>query len=59
LRKGFRYAEGDDFDEHTERAIRAPVPAEAIHAIMLLGLDTDDQSVLRMWHPPGFSGLLG
>ena len=48
LRKGFRDAEGDDFDEHTERAIRAPVPAEAIHAIMLLGLDTTDQSVLRM-----------
>jgi hypothetical protein len=48
LRKGFRDAEGDDFDEHTERAIRASVPAEPIYAIMLLGLDTDNLSVLRM-----------
>ena len=48
LRRGFRDAEGEDFDEHAERAIRAPVPAEAIYAIMLLGLATSDQSVLRM-----------
>ena len=47
LRRGFKDAEGEDFNEDIERTIRAPVPPEAIHALLLLGLNTDDTTVLR------------
>ena len=48
LRKGFRDAEGDDFDADHERASRAPVPADVIYAILQLGLKTSEPAVLRM-----------
>ena len=48
LRKGFRDAEGDDFDADHERASRAPVPADVIYAILQLGLTTSEPAVLRM-----------
>ena len=44
LRRGFKDAEGEDFNKDIERTIRAPVPPEAIHALLLLSLDTEDMT---------------